>query len=149
MNEEIKENNSMFECCICNNYKTGEFIVIDDKKYHLNCITNLQQKYDISLQDNVRESHLRMELQQENKRLNNCWKRINVIIRNDKTLMINDNALSYIKQLENYKSRNEKVIEDMQKLIDDINNKTIIGLNNFITKLEVIQYALAQGSERK
>ena len=43
MNEEIK-NNSVFECYICNNYKKGEFIVIEDKKYHLCCITNLQQE---------------------------------------------------------------------------------------------------------
>lgn len=43
MNKEIKENNSIMECCICNNYKKGEFIVINDKKYHLGCITNLQE----------------------------------------------------------------------------------------------------------
>lgn len=44
MSNEIKENNSVMKCCICNNENIGEFIVIEDKKYHLNCITNLQEE---------------------------------------------------------------------------------------------------------
>lgn len=37
-------NNSIMQCCICNNEKTGEFITINDNKYHLNCIEQLQQE---------------------------------------------------------------------------------------------------------
>lgn len=37
-------NNSVMKCCICNNEKMGEFITINDNKYHLCCIENLQQE---------------------------------------------------------------------------------------------------------
>ena len=37
-------NNSVMKCCICNNEKIGEFITINDKKYHLCCIEDLQKK---------------------------------------------------------------------------------------------------------
>ena len=32
------------KCCVCNNSKSGEFITVNDKKYHLCCIEELQQK---------------------------------------------------------------------------------------------------------
>lgn len=37
-------NNSVKKCCICNNEKIGEFITINDNKYHLCCIEKLQQE---------------------------------------------------------------------------------------------------------
>ena len=37
-------NNSVKKCVICNNEKCGEFITINDKKYHLCCIEQLQQE---------------------------------------------------------------------------------------------------------
>lgn len=37
-------NNSVKKCCICNNEKIGEFITINDNKYHLCCIENLEQE---------------------------------------------------------------------------------------------------------
>lgn len=46
-----------------------------------------------------------------------------------------------------YKSRNEKAVDGIQQLIDDINNKTIISFKNFIPKLEEIQDKLAGGDE--
>lgn len=39
-------NNSVMKCCICNNEKTGEFIIIKDKKYHLCCIEQLQNNWN-------------------------------------------------------------------------------------------------------
>ena len=39
-------NNSVMKCCICNNKNTGEFITIEDKKYHLICIKNLQTNWN-------------------------------------------------------------------------------------------------------
>jgi hypothetical protein len=51
----------------------------------------------------------------------------------------------YITNLQEYKSRNEKAVDEIQQLIDNINNKTIIGLNNFLPKLEEIQDELADG----
>lgn len=39
-------NNSVMKCCICNNKKIGEFITINDKKYHLCCIEQLQNDWN-------------------------------------------------------------------------------------------------------
>lgn len=40
------KNNSIMKCCICNNEKMGEFITINDKKYHLCCIEQLKKQKD-------------------------------------------------------------------------------------------------------
>ena len=37
-------NKSVMKCCICNNENIGEFITINNKKYHLCCIERLQQE---------------------------------------------------------------------------------------------------------
>lgn len=34
----------MMKCCICNNEKCGEFITIDNQKYHLSCIADLKNQ---------------------------------------------------------------------------------------------------------
>nr|DAY10773.1 MAG TPA: hypothetical protein [Inoviridae sp.] len=39
-------NNSIMKCCICNNSKSGEFLIIDNKKYHYCCITELSKRKD-------------------------------------------------------------------------------------------------------
>ncbi len=39
-------NKAIMECCICDNYKKGEFIIINEKKYHLSCIEKLQKEKD-------------------------------------------------------------------------------------------------------
>lgn len=65
MKDEIKENNSVMKCCICNNENIGEFIVIEDKKYHLNCITNLQEEIEDLREDNYAYHQL---MKMQNKR---------------------------------------------------------------------------------
>lgn len=37
-------NKSVMKCCICNNENIGQFITINNKKYHLCCIKQLQQE---------------------------------------------------------------------------------------------------------
>ena len=37
-------NKSVMKCCICNNENIGEFITINNEKYHLCCINQLQQE---------------------------------------------------------------------------------------------------------
>lgn len=37
-------NKSVMKCCICNNENIGQFITINNKKYHLYCIEQLQQE---------------------------------------------------------------------------------------------------------
>ena len=59
-------NKSVMKCCICNNENIGQFITINNKKYHLCCIEQLKQEnkkingtiqtYDILLKANVEEN---------------------------------------------------------------------------------------------
>ena len=59
-------NKSVMTCCICNNENIGQFITINNKKYHLCCIEQLQQEnkklnstiqtYDILLKANFEEN---------------------------------------------------------------------------------------------
>lgn len=59
-------NKSVMKCCICNNENIGQFITINNKKYHLCCVEQLQQEnkklngtiqtYDILLKANVEEN---------------------------------------------------------------------------------------------
>lgn len=37
-------NKSVMKCCICNNENIGEFITINNEKYHLCCINQLQEE---------------------------------------------------------------------------------------------------------
>lgn len=39
-------NNSVKKCCICNNKKQGEFIIINNEKYHLCCIERLKDNWN-------------------------------------------------------------------------------------------------------
>ena len=45
MSEEI-QNNSVKKCCVCNNKRHGEFIIHNEKKYHLCCIEQLQNNWN-------------------------------------------------------------------------------------------------------
>lgn len=68
-------NKSVMKCCICNNERIGEFITINNKKYHLCCIEQLQQEnkklngaiqtYDILLKTNVEENQQLKEVIEE------------------------------------------------------------------------------------
>lgn len=59
-------NKSVMKCCICNNENIGQFITINNKKYHLCCIEQLQQEnkklngaiqtYNILLKSNIEEN---------------------------------------------------------------------------------------------
>lgn len=42
-------NNSVKECCVCNNKKDGEFTIIDNEKYHLDCIKLLKENTNKAL----------------------------------------------------------------------------------------------------
>lgn len=44
-------NKSVMKCCICNNENIGQFITINNKKYHLCCIEQLKQE-NKQLRDN-------------------------------------------------------------------------------------------------
>ena len=69
-------NKSVMKCCICNNENIGQFITINNKKYHLCCIEQLKQEnkklngtiqtYDILLKANF----------EENKQLKDNWNKL-------------------------------------------------------------------------
>lgn len=76
-------NKSVMKCYICNNENIGEFITINNKKYHLCCIEQLQQEnqelkkqvdeYKKQLKPNYYVKGLEgtlKEYQQENQELN-------------------------------------------------------------------------------
>ena len=74
----------------------------------LDYTTNLQQKYDKSLEDNVKESHKRMELQQENERLTS------LCIGHEKELRTKDIIIKKIRnEQQDYKSRCEKASDKL------------------------------------
>ena len=58
-------NNSVKKCCICNNKNIGEFITINDNKYHLCCIEKLQQENN---QLKQQRQELRSWLEEETKK---------------------------------------------------------------------------------
>ena len=55
--------------------------------------------------------------------------------------------LNAMKLIDIYEERINKATKDLQELIDKVNNKTIIGLNEFIPRLEIIQDELAGDKE--
>ena len=57
--------------------------------------------------------------------------------------------LNEIKLIRIYEDRIDKATKDLQELIDKVNNKTIIGLNEFIPILENIQDELAGDKENE
>ena len=54
-------NKSVKKCCICDNEQIGEFITIENKKYHLCCIEQLQENYKAVLKqrDDTNKSAIR------------------------------------------------------------------------------------------
>lgn len=53
-------NKSVIKCCICNNENIGQFITINNKKYHLCCIEQLQQENKI-LKEKVNKLEILIE----------------------------------------------------------------------------------------
>lgn len=85
-------NKSVMKCCICNNENIGQFITINNKKYHLCCIEQLQQEnkklngaiqtYDILLKANT----------EENKKLKDNWNKLREYF--NERIEVCDNRLS-------------------------------------------------------
>ena len=67
-------NKSVMKCCICNNKNIGQFITINNKKYHLCCIEQLQQENEqLKIQISARE--------EEYKKLEDNWNKLKEIIK--------------------------------------------------------------------
>ncbi len=81
-------NKSVMKCCICNNENIGQFITINNKKYHLCCIEQLQQENKI-LKENAENNDKAVDkvnwenmlLKKENKQLKDNWSKLKEFIR--------------------------------------------------------------------
>lgn len=103
-------NKSVMKCCICNNENIGQFATINNKKYHLCCIEQLQQEnkklngtiqtYDILLKANV----------EENKQLKENWNKLKKLLNqkyyNGERIDIKD-ILDKMQELEQGSDSNE------------------------------------------
>lgn len=78
-NKQLKErmkNNSVMKCCICNNEKIGQFITIDNKKYHLCCIKQLKERIEY-LERGVEEYQKALdETMSEKMDIENNWNKL-------------------------------------------------------------------------
>lgn len=71
-------NKSVMKCCICNNKNIGQFITINNKKYHLCCIEQLQQENEqLKIQISARE--------EEYKKLEDNWNELKEYIKQEPT----------------------------------------------------------------
>ena len=142
-------NKSVMKCCICNNENIGQFATINNKKYHLCCIEQLQQEnkklngtiqtYDILLKANVEENK-RIKENYDRIYNENCKLReehnINDISLLDENYRLKkgiDKAIEYIewnkdkakfdnntKEYDNYTFLNEENINDLLDILNEV-----------------------------
>lgn len=109
-------NKSVMKCCICNNENIGQFITINNKKYHLCCIEQLQQEnkklngtiqtYDVLLKANVEENKQLQERMEYLERSNN--RREDIIIEQRQEISdLEDNWDELKEYLEEWKENEE------------------------------------------
>ena len=106
---------------------------------------------DLNQTDIEAIKHLLLENEMQNteiQRLKNCLKQANEVKDEEKRRkeLIQHKRNMYKSKYNKAQQRIDKADKDIQKLLDDINTKTIIGLNSFIPKLEVIQDELVGGN---
>ena len=75
------KNNSVMKCCVCNNKKSGEFITIDNKKYHLCCIEQLKDNWN-KLKEYIRETKLKEFEKSYGKRYGKTFTQAEIIVCN-------------------------------------------------------------------
>lgn len=108
-------------------------------------ITNLQQIEEDHKQANAVLMQELTNLEIENERLKAIWKDTNVIVKDNKTLVMNTNAYD---TLEDYKSRCEKAIEYIK---NDWYSKNTVNIDNVVIgnwRIDLLNI-LQNGSEEK
>lgn len=128
-------NKSVMKCCICNNENIGQFITINNKKYHLCCVEQLQQEnkklngtiqtYDILLKANVEENQkLKSQLagttfcydEEEHRKLENNWNELKRWLYEEHYLYVPEIARNSIYQ---------KVLEKVYEIEKESNSNEI------------------------
>ena len=123
-------NKSVMKCCICNNENIGQFITINNKKYHLCCIEQLQQEnkklngtiqtYDILLKANVEENKQIKEEKQE-------WINLLVMFKNQQKEFI-EYLEDYLKLFDNKDIYEEGSYDTIEEILSKY--KEIIGVSD-------------------
>lgn len=124
MNEEIKSTIEIFDEMIDEAKYEVIYVQKTDLKLLLDYITNLQQKYDMALEDSIKESHRRMELETEKEQLNSlvnsCQDEIRKLKEKIKHYEETTTFGDYVKEvnlLVDYKSRCKKATEYVEEHI--------------------------------
>lgn len=103
-------NKSVMKCILCNNDKCGEFITINDKKYHLCCIEQLQQE-NTKLKEDLFKIKLELKVANNNRCLGDlgcrCFKVSlsdyeEVILKYKELYSRIDKAIEYINECTKY-----------------------------------------------
>ena len=119
-------NKSVMKCCICNNENIGQFITINNKKYHLCCIEQLQQ-------ENKQLKMINKEYERLKKEKNRGFKITNVQEYNI------DKLLSYKKYKDNWSK--------LKECIKDVMNSCNADDKDFVETILDIMKELEQGSD--
>lgn len=114
-------NKSVMKCCICNNENIGEFITINDEKYHLCCIEKLK-KENQELKEELEDMTLCRDIASGHRK--EVQDRETILLKENKELKENlqqekkdfKEANDYCFELKDYKSRCEKAIEYLDKV---------------------------------
>ena len=85
-------NKSVMKCCICNNENIGEFITINNEKYHLCCINQLQQENKILKENAENNDKIVDKVNWENQLLKKENKQLKDKVSKIETLIINHNC---------------------------------------------------------
>jgi hypothetical protein len=112
-------NKSVMKCCICNNENIGQFITINNKKYHLCCIERLQQenKQLKSILKSKPDIEITLQDDKENKFVLIQSERIDMQEKLNKTIERLLNNWNELKKLLNQKYYNGERI-DIKDILD-------------------------------
>ena len=107
-------NKSVMKCCICNNENIGQFITINNKKYHLCCIEQLQQENQqlherieyLERSNNRREDTI-LEQRQEISDLKDNWNKLKKWVDSE---IENRNSEDLLKLYVELQEENEKLL---------------------------------------
>lgn len=170
MNDEIKEildNFEKYEARYKLHNETQFIITHREIETLLDYITNLQEENEFLKLNNpemniehfriVKENKRKIDnLRKENEKLKTTLKGTTHCFDEEEHKKLQQENERLKDKLSNvayiglkYALRIDKANEELQKLINDINNKTIIGLNNFLPKLKKIQDELENGGDDK
>lgn len=107
-------NKSVMKCCICNNESIGQFITINNKKYHLCCIEQLQQENKI-LRENAEHNDKVVD------KVN--WENMLLKKENQEVKEVINKATNWVVKYQASWCQEDEVIRDLKQLLDILKEK--------------------------